>query len=229
MGTDKIWIVDDEADLAGIFYDYLKSDFTVEVFHSAERALEAYSSQNTSPPNVVVTDLQMPGIEGIEFIERLRKAKYEQSIIVVSGYAEKTHAIKAIDNQVFGFIEKPFELLQLRKLIDAASLENSMTALIKKCFETYAHQVDNLKTVRNLYIERYTAAENLLYQLDVEIFPSRPEIKKFLSKVKKENTVEKAIEETEAQLLQLRGMMDILNNLRARSREQLTSPSTEVP
>lgn len=107
--SETIVIVDDEEMVLTSIRSFLslETDYHVESFLSAEKALEFIKNNDV---NLVVSDYLMPEMDGISFLIKVREIKPEIPRIILTGYADKENAIKAI-NQVglFQYIEKPWD------------------------------------------------------------------------------------------------------------------------
>ena len=93
----------------------LETDYTVKGFTAPAEALE-YISANRA--DVVVSDYLMPEIDGISFLAKVKELKPEATRILLTGYADKENAIKAInDVGLYQYIEKPWENEDLKLII----------------------------------------------------------------------------------------------------------------
>ena len=113
----RILIVDDEEDLTwSISKKLSKENESLEVLcaNSGNSALETLSKYKV---DLVVTDLRMPGINGIQLLDRVKSEYPKTNVIVMTAYGsiEIEEALKRWENT--GYIEKPFEINELRKLI----------------------------------------------------------------------------------------------------------------
>jgi len=114
----RILIVDDEADIRQMVSICLKkSGFQV---NSAENAEEAHKLLEMSPYDVIVTDVMMPGEDGIAFLGWVHNSWPELPVIMMTGHAQLQMAVNAIKNGAFDFIHKPFDFDHLRKIVDRA-------------------------------------------------------------------------------------------------------------
>lgn len=118
MDTKRVLIVDDEIRLADSLGNLLSGiGYQVQTASDGQRALETLE---TNPAHVVITDLRMPDIDGLELI-RLINEKYPRIlIIVITGHATTESAIEAVHYHVFDFIRKPFEFDLVRMALDKA-------------------------------------------------------------------------------------------------------------
>lgn len=124
-----IVLVDDEDMVVTSIKSFLtlETDYEVKGFTSPKEALE-YIGENRV--DVVVSDYLMPEVDGIEFLARVKQIQPEATRILLTGYADKENAIKAInDVGLYQYIEKPWENDDL-KLIIRNGLEKRL--LMKK-------------------------------------------------------------------------------------------------
>jgi len=102
----KILFVDDDAEMAAAFRRKLRRKYAVDIAVGPMRALEAVTEGG--PYAVVVSDLRMPGLDGLEFFDRLRRVCPDSARILLTGYADLGTAMEAINvGQVFRFLSKP--------------------------------------------------------------------------------------------------------------------------
>lgn len=85
-------------------------NITVDIALDAEMAIEKFSNNIYK---LVITDLMLPGISGMELIKKLKDMKYEIPIIMITGYATLENAIKSIQNGAYDFLPKPFSYEEL--------------------------------------------------------------------------------------------------------------------
>ncbi len=104
-----IVIVDDEEMVLTSLNSFLalETDYTVKTFTSAKEALEFITKE---PIDLVMSDYLMPEMDGISFLAEVKKLRPEVPRIILTGYADKENAIKAInDVGLFQYIEKPWD------------------------------------------------------------------------------------------------------------------------
>jgi two-component system, NtrC family, response regulator HydG len=117
----RILVVDDEAPARGGLEKLLKQDgYAVATAESGERAVELAAE---FAPDVVVTDLKMPGMDGIELVERLHELDPDQPVIVVTAFGDVSAAVRAMRAGAHNFLTKPIDYDALGVSIDRA-LEN---------------------------------------------------------------------------------------------------------
>src|SRR5258708_1808393 len=83
-------------------------------------AIEALKLVELSAFDVIITDLQMPGMDGLAFIRTLAERKVEAQIVMVTAFASVSSAVEAMRYGAFDYIEKPFDVEQLESLVARA-------------------------------------------------------------------------------------------------------------
>jgi DNA-binding NtrC family response regulator len=118
MSRETVMIVDDEQMVLTSLSTYLELEthYGIATFTSGEQAI-AYLAEHTV--DLIISDFLMPGMDGIAFLMRARELVPEVPRIILTGYADKENAIKAI-NQVglFHYIEKPWNNDELLHIIE---------------------------------------------------------------------------------------------------------------
>ncbi|GAB6096544.1 hypothetical protein JCM14469_27970 [Desulfatiferula olefinivorans] len=119
--TLRIMVIDDEAIVGKRLKPALeKSGAQVETFEDPERALAHFESM---PADIVVTDIRMDKIDGIEILDRVLALSSRTRVILITGYATVEIAREALSKGAFDFIAKPFKPGDLRAIIDRAVQE----------------------------------------------------------------------------------------------------------
>lgn len=123
----RILFVEDDLDIQQHIKSFLLHFFSrVDTAENGEDALELY---NKYPYDLVITDLTMPIMGGLELSSTIRSTNVEQKIIVVSGHSESEKLIELINIGVDGFILKPIDM------------ESILQILIKTCQAIYDHKM----------------------------------------------------------------------------------------
>jgi len=104
--SHKLLIVDDDADILESMYGLLKDEgFDVKAAISGEDALEIFSEFN---PSVIISDMNMSGISGLELLNQIRKENSHVQVIILTGYASVQNASDAMSNDgAFAYFQKP--------------------------------------------------------------------------------------------------------------------------
>lgn len=111
----SVLYVEDNEDLRNAFTDYIKMFFTqVTVCKNGLEGLKAYQEY---PRDIVITDINMPEIDGLSMAKEIKKLKEDQHIIIVSAYKNLDNYIEAIKIGVDGYILKPVEYDQVNSIL----------------------------------------------------------------------------------------------------------------
>jgi two-component system, OmpR family, phosphate regulon sensor histidine kinase PhoR len=113
-----VLVVDDEQDIRDASERILsRVGYQVQ---KASRGDEALDILNKESVDIMLLDLKMPGMDGLEVLERVRKQNTQIQVIVITGYATVETAIEAMKQGAYDFIPKPFEPDQLRIVVNRA-------------------------------------------------------------------------------------------------------------
>src|SRR5262249_12571463 len=83
----------------------------------AENGREALQMAKTLGPQVILLDIAMPGMNGIETLKRLRQEAPEAAVIMISGHADNDQALQALDLGAYDFIQKPLDFRYLERTL----------------------------------------------------------------------------------------------------------------
>lgn len=115
----KIYIVDDEPKLGELFATVLRRDgFDAQSFVSTIPMLERIDAGEL--PDVILTDLMMPGLNGIELIETLKDRKLHLPVIIMTAHSSVQTAVEAMRLGAFHYLQKPVNLEEMRTLLNKA-------------------------------------------------------------------------------------------------------------
>ena len=118
----RILVVDDEPMMSDSLRQHLTEEgYTVDVSSSGTEAIDLFDG---SVPHLVICDLQLPDMDGLELLRHMKDARPATEVIVVTGYGSVQAAVEAIKSGAFYFVEKPFELPKL-----AAAVERNVKLL----------------------------------------------------------------------------------------------------
>lgn len=121
----KVAIVDDEADMRQSISQWLAlSGFETETYASAEEALKTIGADY---PGVVVSDIRMPGMDGMAFLKRLMSLDSGLPVIMITGHGDVPMAVEAMRVGAYDFLEKPFNPDRMTELTKKATNSRRMT------------------------------------------------------------------------------------------------------
>lgn len=137
MAPRKLLIVDDDPNLAELFRLFLtRRGFVVEVAHDAQVALEAMRSDHFP---IVLTDIRMPGMSGVELLRAIKRDNPLTIVIVMTGYFDPSAVVDCIGEGAFDYIVKPIrDLEELAALVQEAERKvvRWMSALRRSAYAT---------------------------------------------------------------------------------------------
>lgn len=106
----RVVIADDEVWIGfGIKKLIHKSGQPFTVIGEASNGIQAYEMVKKEHPDILITDIRMPGLNGLELIKKLREEKNSVCVVFISGYAEFEYAREAISLGAYDYLLKPIE------------------------------------------------------------------------------------------------------------------------
>ena len=118
----NVWVVDDDRSVRWVLEKALKqADMEVRCFERAEHLLDALGD---GEPDVLITDVRMPGMSGIALLERLRGSNPELPIIVITAHSDLENAVAAYKGGAFEYLPKPFDIDEAVDLVHKAARLN---------------------------------------------------------------------------------------------------------
>ena len=120
----KILIIEDEAAIRRVLSKIISEENDTYEVEEAEDGLEGVEMVLKSDFDLVLCDIKMPKMDGVEVLEKIKKAKPEIPVIMISGHANIKIAVDSIKLGAFEFLEKPFNKDRLLNFVNRA-LENS--------------------------------------------------------------------------------------------------------
>jgi len=115
----EILVLDDEPIVGDRLKPFLEGEgHRVEVFIDPKEALTRLKAKEF---DIVLTDVRMENIDGIQVLERVRAKSDRTKVLMITGYATVELARQALSKGVFDFIAKPFKLEDIRAMVNKAS------------------------------------------------------------------------------------------------------------
>ncbi len=153
--TPTVFVVDDESMVTSALEAFLglETTYNVETFNTPREALERL---NGTPVDVVVADFLMPEMDGIQFLREVRDQKPEVTRILLTGYADKQNAIRAINEVgLYHYLEKPWDndhfLLIIRNAIERTKLFRDLGEKVNALESAH----DSLSDIRQRLIKTF--------------------------------------------------------------------------
>ena len=138
MMKEKILIVDDEEGIRKVLRISL-ADRGYNVL-TAENATEALQTFTREQPGIVLTDIKMPGMDGIELLRRLKQANPDTEVVVITGHGDMDLAIKSLKYEATDFITKPIDDLDL----DRALQKSRERIVLRTQLRQYTENIEDL-------------------------------------------------------------------------------------
>jgi len=143
----RVLVVDDERDIRdGVERILSRVGFQITTASRGDEALEILDKVR---PAIVLLDLKMPGMDGMEVLQRLREIDTAILVIVITGYATVETAIQAMKQGAYDFIPKPFQPDQLRLIVNRAAETIRLTRNAKKLEQEKARTLLDLDTEKS--------------------------------------------------------------------------------
>lgn len=117
--AEKILIVDDEPDMLKLLSMILREKTPYEIV-TTNNPIEAIELAKSVNFDLVITDLKMPGLDGLQLLEEVKKRDEDVPVIIITAYGTIDAATEAIQKGGFDFITKPFKKEQILFTIEKA-------------------------------------------------------------------------------------------------------------
>ena len=192
--TIRSLIVDDDANIGVVLKELIfKESVSVDVFTDSQMAVASLSRK---PVDIVITDLMMGEIGGLEVLRCAKKANEETIVIIITGHASLETAIEAVRQGAYDYIKKPFKLREIEivfeKAVEKVRLVQHNKALLRELNETRAQlaalEKQNQRAVRELeQIRRHDTS--------LRFIPTRsPSLAIFQDEIDRQNNLCKKLE-----------------------------------
>jgi two-component system response regulator FixJ len=175
MANRLIHVVDDdEAMRHSLAFLLGSSGFAVSVYEAAQPLLDAL---NELPPGCILTDIRMPGIDGLELLRRIAASRKQLPVIVMTGHGDVPHAVEAMKLGAVDFIEKPFDDETLLRAIAAAFEQGGAAQFASAELQDFKNRLGTLSQRERQVFDRLVAGDaNKVIARHLEISPRTVEI-----------------------------------------------------
>jgi len=118
VGKVRILVVDDEEIVCDMLFDALsQAGYTVK---TAKDGSDAIAQIENEPFEIVITDLKMPGMSGMELLQRVQKINPDICVLIITAYSTIESAVGAMKQGAYDYICKPFELEEMKVVVEKA-------------------------------------------------------------------------------------------------------------
>jgi DNA-binding NtrC family response regulator len=149
----KILVIEDDWAAQKVLSDILEEEGYRLVF--ADTGLEGLQHCHGMPFQVVLLDLRLPDINGLEILKKITEFYPGLQVIMMSGYETEDNAVKALNQGAYAYMTKPFNIEMLKVFINQALLQHELAALKKEAEEE----------LRQLRARRSDIFQNIPYTL----------------------------------------------------------------
>ena len=139
MTEGMVWVVDDDRSIRFVLRKALeRAGIPSRAFERAEDVLEALREER---PDVLVSDIRMPGMDGTSLLEEVKRRQPTLPVIIMTAYSDVESAVASFKGGAFEYLAKPFDVVKAVEVIDRArkaSAERSSTVGTKVVHDTFA-------------------------------------------------------------------------------------------
>ncbi|GAH37770.1 unnamed protein product, partial [marine sediment metagenome] len=144
MSPRKILLVDDEPHVLELLSVALEEEgYTILLANNGKEALAQLKKEQ---PQVVLLDIRMPGLDGVEVLRRIKEINQASSVIMMTAYGAMDTVVKVIQLGAYDYLTKPLDLekvkVLIRRSLEAQELAQEVTSLRSKLKEKY--QLENI-------------------------------------------------------------------------------------
>ena len=152
----RVLVIDDEQTTLSMLRLLLGAlGYTVLTADSGEKGLEIF---NAEKPPLVLTDIRMPGLDGLEVLKRLKRLDAHAEVIVITGHGDMELAIRALQSEASDFINKPIQ----KQALEVALHRAQEKIKIRKQLDQYTHHLeDKVKEATAELAQSYRQLETL--------------------------------------------------------------------
>ena len=119
----RILVVDDEPDVEDLFRQQFRRDiragrFTMDFAQSGDSALQKISDADAVPSILILSDINMPGMSGLELLPKAKASRPDVPVIMITAYGDGDTRRRALEGGAEAFLIKPIDFTALRNQID---------------------------------------------------------------------------------------------------------------
>ena len=123
--TEQVWIVDDDSSIRWVMEKALtRAGLTSRLFETGQAVLDALASQE---PMVVVSDIRMPGIDGLHLLSKIKAQLPHLPVIITTAHSDLDSAVNSYEEGAFEYLPKPFDIEEMVSIVSRAQTQRSQT------------------------------------------------------------------------------------------------------
>ena len=119
MDKSNIWVVDDDESIRWVLEKGLtERGITVQTFDSANKVIEKLETEN---PQLILTDIRMPGKSGIDLLDKVKELRPEIPVIVMTAHSDLESAVESYEHGAWEYLPKPFDIEEAISMVQRAT------------------------------------------------------------------------------------------------------------
>ena len=144
-----VWVVDDDESIRWVLEKGLSEhNIDVEVFESAHKVVLKLESEN---PDLILTDIKMPGTSGIDLLDQVQNLRPEIPVIIMTAHSDLESAVESYEHGAWEYLPKPFDIDEAVKMIERATLSPSQNLDSENENETKAEIVGEAPAMQEVF------------------------------------------------------------------------------
>jgi signal transduction histidine kinase/DNA-binding response OmpR family regulator len=169
-GPGRVLVVDDEQTVGEVLQEFLAGEgYELTLARSGDEAVKMLA---TLSPDVILTDINMPGLSGLEMMRFAKEADPEVCVVVLTGHASTATAIDALRQGAYDYVTKPFDLEAVHKIVKSGLQHRRLRVLNNELVEELRRKNEILRHHEQELRERVRVATHqlrVLYEAGQEI------------------------------------------------------------
>lgn len=126
--TQKVWIVDDDKSIRWVLEKALqKTDVDIKSFSNPDDVLKMMRNEE---PDVILSDIRMPGMDGITLLEQIKQQSPDIPVIIMTAYSDLDRAVSAFQGGAYEYLSKPFDVDEVVSLVKRAITHKQSNASV---------------------------------------------------------------------------------------------------
>jgi two-component system nitrogen regulation response regulator GlnG len=123
--TEQVWIVDDDSSIRWVMEKALtRAGLTSRLFETGQAVLSALASEE---PMVVVSDIRMPGMDGLHLLSKIKAKLPHLPVIITTAHSDLDSAVNSYEEGAFEYLPKPFDIEEMVSVVSRAQAQRSQT------------------------------------------------------------------------------------------------------
>ena len=123
--TEQVWIVDDDSSIRWVMEKALtRAGLTSRLFETGQAVLDSLASEE---PMVVVSDIRMPGMDGLHLLSKIKTKLPHLPVIITTAHSDLDSAVNSYEEGAFEYLPKPFDIEEMVSIVSRAQAQRSQS------------------------------------------------------------------------------------------------------